>query len=352
MYVKFSGQLITFVQSQLYNPHNMMPLCHASRTAITALIIITTSSGAPQSSCQSTDALTGKCGAELKEAINHTERPSRLATPDELQKLLPHIGPDADNGVTDRVLPLDWWKNTTPDYGDTAGLDMHQMFICQAGFPAIKKDYPPGLVITPTYSDDIWTVGYGVISGEQVWTYTPPTEFRGDFARAIFYMATMYPVKMWNGLGINLFGDNTYPTLNRHSTTLLLQWNSDDPVDQSERQHNQTALDIQGNRNPFVDAPDLAEHIWGKKSQLPWNDTEAEPRPEQPTYTVKELSAAYQLTDTVYLHSPYVPAHASWRINGTTVDYDRITAASLGTGIHELRFSSPEISGKLKITVK
>ena len=330
----------------------MIPSRAATKIAITALSMLTASVGAPQAACQTADALTGKSGAELKAAINRTERPSLLATPGDLQKLLPHIGTNADNGVIDRILPTDWWKNTTPDYGDTVSLDMHQMFICQAGFPEIKKDYPPGLVITPTYSDDTWTVGYGVISGNQVWTYTPPAGFRGDFARAIFYMASLYPVEMWNGLGINLFGDNTYPTLNRHSTALLLQWNSEDPVDERERQHNRTAHDTQGNRNPFVDAPELAEYIWGKKSQLPWNGTEAGPEPVTPSYTVKDLTATYQLTDTIYLHSPYVPEHASWSINGTTVNDDRITAVSLGAGMHELRFSSPEISGNLKIRVK
>jgi len=45
---------------------------------------------------------------------------------------------------------------------------------------------------------------------------------------------------------------------------VLLRWNQTYPVTQQERDRHATVVRFQGNRNPFVDRPDLAQRIWGK----------------------------------------------------------------------------------------
>ena len=45
----------------------------------------------------------------------------------------------------------------------------------------------------------------------------------------------------------------------------LLRWNRDDPVDDWERDRHRRVVQIQGNRNPFIDQPDFAERIWRDK---------------------------------------------------------------------------------------
>ena len=179
--------------------------------------------------------------------------------------------------------------------------------------------------------------------------YTPAAEYRGDFARCIFYMITLYPVKMWKGLGINIFSDNVYPTLNRYSTSLLMKWHAEDPVDDRERQRNINIFRHQGNRNPFVLYPTLANHIWGNKSQLPWS---ADSSNNPPDSTYSDLQPRYSLSDTICLRSPYVPTTASWSIDGSPATGTLIPAIRLGTGTHEFRFTSPEISGKIKIVIQ
>ena len=44
--------------------------------------------------------------------------------------------------------------------------------------------------------------------------------------------------------------------------SLLLSWNSTDVVDNLERNRNNAVQDIQGNYNPFIDNPWLADRIW------------------------------------------------------------------------------------------
>jgi len=81
-------------------------------------------------------------------------------------------------------------------------------------------------------------------------TYEPPTEAKGDVARILFYMATMYSsLNIESGVVGNL--------------DMLLEWNELDPVDEFEMNRNEVIYGIQGNRNPFIDNPEFADLIWG-----------------------------------------------------------------------------------------
>jgi endonuclease I len=42
----------------------------------------------------------------------------------------------------------------------------------------------------------------------------------------------------------------------------LLAWNKVDPVDDLERRRHQRIIEVQGNRNPFIDRPEFAAAIW------------------------------------------------------------------------------------------
>jgi endonuclease I len=44
---------------------------------------------------------------------------------------------------------------------------------------------------------------------------------------------------------------------------VLLRWHEEDPVSEWEILRNQTVYGFQGNRNPFIDMPDLVSLIWG-----------------------------------------------------------------------------------------
>ena len=104
--------------------------------------------------------------------------------------------------------------------------------------------------------------------------FEPMDEFKGDFARG--YFGTM--IKWANGdyqkfttaEGAQIF--NTaydaahYYGLTGYGVALLLKWHREDPVSQKEIDRNNGIQTNQGNRNPFIDYPELVEYIWGNHS--------------------------------------------------------------------------------------
>jgi len=92
--------------------------------------------------------------------------------------------------------------------------------------------------------------------------YEPMDIYKGDVARAVFYMATRYSVG-----SPTLFMSNE-PTQRTSSPghlgilSTLLEWNELDPVDEFEFNRNGLVQEYQKNRNPFIDYPWLAPQIW------------------------------------------------------------------------------------------
>ena len=84
---------------------------------------------------------------------------------------------------------------------------------------------------------------YGTTSGG----WYPGDDWKGDVARMIFYVYLRY-------------GE---PITDMGTLSVLLQWNVDDPVSAFEQQRNDIIYGAQGNRNPFIDQPYIATHLWG-----------------------------------------------------------------------------------------
>jgi endonuclease I len=89
--------------------------------------------------------------------------------------------------------------------------------------------------------------------------------WRGDVARAVFYMAVRY-----NALSV-VNGNPPNTTVGQlGDLALLLQWNQTDPRDDFEMNRNNYIYTWQVNRNPFIDYPNLADYIWGTNVGQPW----------------------------------------------------------------------------------
>ena len=85
-------------------------------------------------------------------------------------------------------------------------------------------------------------------------------DHRGDVARSIFYMGLKY-----ESLGLRVVENPRYDKDNifeMGKLSTLLKRNEEDPVDEFERQRNNRIYEYQGNRNPFVDYPELADKIY------------------------------------------------------------------------------------------
>jgi hypothetical protein len=74
--------------------------------------------------------------------------------------------------------------------------------------------------------------------------FEPPPVHRGNVARALFYFSARYKIPIDND-------EEVY----------LRKWNQEDPVDQEEKAHHELIYQFQGNRNPFVDRPDVVNQV-------------------------------------------------------------------------------------------
>ena len=160
-------------------------------------------------------------------------------------------------------VPKSWWKQNGSVEYTPAYSDMWNLYPSDGPANQAKLNYPFGEVRTATFDNGVSKVG-SPMSGQGggcANVFEPADEYKGDFARSMFYMATVYDDINWV---INyMFQKNSYPTLVPWAVNMLLQWSREDPVSQKEIDRNDLVEQYQGNRNPFVDFPNLAEFIWG-----------------------------------------------------------------------------------------
>ena len=119
---------------------------------------------------------------------------------------------------------------------------------------------------------------------EDHYVFEPKDEYKGDFARAYFYMATCYGkdkngnidnvCKQYNGWRTDnkdvgsryAMQNDNYLEFQPWEQQVLIEWHRKDPVSEKEIKRADVVSDFQHNRNPFIDYPYLAEYIWGEKA--------------------------------------------------------------------------------------
>lgn len=163
-------------------------------------------------------------------------------------------------------VPKSWWKKNGSVEYTPAYSDLWNLYPSNGEANQKKSNYPFGPTSKPRYNNGVTKVGppdagYG---GGASSVFEPADQYKGDFARAIFYMATVYDDLDW---AINyMFRKENWPTLNTWSVSMLLQWARNDRVDQKEIDRNNLVEQYQGNRNPYIDFPELAEYVWGLRT--------------------------------------------------------------------------------------
>jgi endonuclease I len=85
--------------------------------------------------------------------------------------------------------------------------------------------------------------------------------WKGDVSRALFYMAVRY-----NGLEIIKGNPDDTTSMKIGDLDSLLKWNKQDARDDFEMNRNNYIYTWQKNRNPFIDMPELADYIYGTKT--------------------------------------------------------------------------------------
>ena len=161
----------------------------------------------------------------------------------------------------EHCLPKSWWGGTVNE----AYKDLYNLNPSDQRANSQKSNYAPGHVTKGDKFDNgsfrmakANTSGYGYICWE------PAEEYRGDFARAYFYMATAYEYLEWTAYP-DYISNASYLMFSEPIQQVLLDWHRPDPVSDNECCRMDYISDIQGNRNPFIDYPELVEYIWGDK---------------------------------------------------------------------------------------
>lgn len=160
-------------------------------------------------------------------------------------------------------VPQSWFGEATPMKSD-----MFHVLPTDAFVNNMRGNYPYGEVGTPTKTskNGFSKLGKCVTTGYSGTVFEPNDEYKGDFARIYFYMATCYENRMSSftqSVGNTCFDGSKYPSFKSWFITMLLRWAENDPVSQKEIDRNNAVAKIQGNRNPFVDYPKLEQYIWG-----------------------------------------------------------------------------------------
>lgn len=164
--------------------------------------------------------------------------------------------------------PKSWWGGSS----NNAYKDLFNLMPCESGINSTKSNYAMGKVTSDDKGNGYTKVGKGPTASGNTWLWEPADEWKGDFARGYFYMVTTYSNLTWTSAqALVMLENNDYPTMQEWAYTLLLQWAKQDPVDEIERKRNDAVYNIQMNRNPFVDFPNLAEYIWGDSVNYAFN---------------------------------------------------------------------------------
>ncbi|WP_166424193.1 endonuclease [Paraglaciecola sp. 20A4] len=149
--------------------------------------------------------------------------------------------------------------------------DVHHIFATDGYVNSKRGSYPFGEVGSATFTSSngsrLGSAGAG--SGFTGTVFEPIDEFKGDIARAYFYMATRYQnvIGNWqsNSTSSNAVLDGSSDRVfESWSLNLLKSWHQQDPVSQKELDRNEAAYSHQGNRNPFIDYSQFVSEIWGQ----------------------------------------------------------------------------------------
>jgi endonuclease I len=105
-------------------------------------------------------------------------------------------------------------------------------------------------------------------------SWEPPVHERGDIARALFYMDLRYEGDAAREPDLVLVQQvgrisATNSVMGRLLT--LIRWSVEDPPDDRERRRNAAVEKWQGNRNPFVDFPELVDRIFIPHVRIAFN---------------------------------------------------------------------------------
>ena len=176
------------------------------------------------------------------------------------KRYFPIQGGSAAGMNIEHCLPKSWWGSTEND----AYKDLYHLNPADQAANNNKSNFPPGNLQDHNKLDN----GVFFMGKDTQWggyAFSIIDEYKGDFARAYFYVATAYHDMKWDTKYAQYVTNDSYLTFTPYLIEVLLQWHRIDPVSEKEINRLDAISSIQHNRNPFIEYPELVEYIWGNK---------------------------------------------------------------------------------------
>jgi hypothetical protein len=167
------------------------------------------------------------------------------------------IGGQEGNGYSrEHSFPRSWFGGEV----SPMNTDLFILYPCDTHVNGSRGSYAYGETTAPEWTSLNGSErGASSIPGYAGVVFEPIDAFKGDLARAYFYVSTRYYTEdaawpdgpMTNGAELLAW-----------ASQMLLQWHLQDPVSQKEIDRNGAIYRIQHNRNPFFDRPEFVARMF------------------------------------------------------------------------------------------
>lgn len=122
--------------------------------------------------------------------------------------------------------------------------DMHHLFPTDSAMNSLRSNNLFGEVDHDKGKAKCAASRSGTGSAGNTTIYEPPANHKGDVARALFYFSIRYNMP-----------------IRSEEEVVLKKWHHEHPVDEEEMDRNDAIAQIQGDRNPFIDHPEMVDQI-------------------------------------------------------------------------------------------
>lgn len=163
----------------------------------------------------------------------------------------------------EHIFPKSWWGGNVND----AYKDLYHLVPADYSANRSKGNDAPGVVVNTTFDNGSFKIGTPADNCPAPRVFEPDDEYKGDFARAYFYIITAYQYLTWDMTTPAQYALDPVSPLLLQPWLLqtLLNWHRNDPVSNKEILRIQEVARIQHNRNPYIDYPCLVEYIFGNR---------------------------------------------------------------------------------------
>jgi len=167
----------------------------------------------------------------------------------------------------EHTIPQSWFNDATPMKSD-----LFHIYPTDGWVNNKRGNLAYGTVDAPTWTSTngskLGPCSYPGCTGT---VFEPIDAFKGDLARSYFYMSVRYKDKNLGQTAESVFSGSQIVDW---AASMFMDWHTNDSVSQKEIDRNNVIYSqIQHNRNPFIDCPELADYLFGSRVGERWFPT-------------------------------------------------------------------------------